>query len=332
MSKFYCGLSGLECQVSYLPITLSSREYAHPIFFVPQKKLLGLFSRYESGNMEDTESYLLYLALFNSTDLVEFRVPATFHKTTPAIVASNMERLCSVVFKLNAITVPSFQVPRFAVTPETKTLENSKHWITAWEHAIESFLEGNRRRILSEELDVIEERIYKYVLDPTVKPAKYASALSLWAAKAASFPEFQVTTQFGTMSCSDYWQLIIRKCVNEAAIFDIPKEDIAELVTHCEDTLELGTLYATSLLKLLHEGRDRQISYLGLGDLDLYNIETPYQILDASTDICDANMISVVQAAPKEEPKRTDYATEFEFQRARIRFLAAQRTTIQTSI
>jgi hypothetical protein len=331
MAKFTCGISGLRCEVSYLPISLDSREYAHPIFFLPQKKLLGLVSKYEHGELGDIESYLLYLALFNSTDLVEFRVPASYDpKTTPYILANGIEPLAKIAFKLNAITVPSFQCPKFVITPDTKNLSNSLHWIHAWESSLNDFMEGNRRRVINEEIEAIEARIYRMILDPNVKPEKHANTLAIWAAKAASFPEYQTKTEtiFGNMSLCEYWQLIIRKCVNEKAIFDVPAKDIAELIEHCETNLELGTIYSHSLLNLLRDGREKQISYLGLGNLDEYTLSEPFVILEDSDDTGDANLISVINSAPTIEPKRMDYKSEFDYQRARIRYLAAKRNSV----
>jgi len=325
MAKFLCALSGIQCEVSYLPISLHSREYAHPIFFLPQPKLLGLFSKYESGDLGDIESYLLYLAAFNSTDLVDFRVPASYTPKTQSIVACNLESLMEVVYKLNAIKTPAFQVPRFAVTPETKTLENSHFWIAAWEAAIQSFLDGNRRQLKQAEIQDIEERIYRHILDPNTKPTKYATALSIWAARAASFPDFNIQTQYGTMTLSSYWQLIIRKCVNDKAMFEFPEKDIEELIQHCEDNLEMGTVYAHSLLTLLREGAARHSQYLGLGDLDLVNLDTTYTILEDSS-VQAANLVTLVNCAPAVKPKRSEYPNEFEYQRARIRYLAASRT------
>lgn len=327
MAKFFCGISGIECEVSYLPLSLTSREYAHPVFFTPQKKLLGLFSRFESGNMGDIESYLLYLAAFNSTDLVEFRVPAKYTPETPSIVAQNLEPLIDIIYKLNAIKVPSFQVPKFAITPDTANLKNTGIWITVWQQCLKSFLEGNKQRILLEDLQDIEDRVHRLILNPNAQPQKYANVLSVWACKAASFPVFQVSTIFGQMRLADYWMLIIRKCINDKAIFDIPKEDIAELLEHLEDNLELGTIYSTSLFKLLREGKDKQISYLGLGDMDLIDIDSPYQILGDDDSVEVANLSAAINSAPKEAPTRAQYKTEFEYQRARIKYMAAQRNS-----
>lgn len=318
MAKFYCALSGIECEVSYIPMSLNSREYAHPIFFLPKPKLLGLFSRFESGNLGDIESYLLYLALFNSTDMVEFTVPATYDpKQTPQLVASYLEPLCDIVYKLDAIRVPSFQAPKFRVTPETKNLKNSGVWIQVWQHAFKDFLEGNKNRLILEELSEIETRVHRLILNPNAHPAKYASVLAVWAAKAANFPTY----------ITEYWQEIIRKCVSEKAIFDVPKVDIEELIEHLEDNLELGTIYSQSLFTLLRDGKKKQVSYLGLGDMDLINLESPYTILDDSSSIEVANMQTVFMQAPQKEPTRNEYPSEFEYQRARIRFMAASRNT-----
>lgn len=324
MAKFFCAYSGIECEVSYLPLFLHSREYAHPVFFLPQKKLLGLYAKYQQQALGDVESYLLYLALFNSTDLIEFRVPAAYTKNTPKIIAHNMELLCEVIFKINAVCAPSVQFPRFVISAETKTLENSQHWIEAWLHNYNDFLDGNRKRIAYEELEKIESRLHRLILDPNTNPSKYANVLATWAMKAGEFPTDKRKTDFGVIETSEYWQLIIRKCVNEKAIFDIPSSDINELVTFCEENIEHGTMYAHSLMKLLREGKEKQVNYLGLGDLNIPQMS--YQILDEETSSVEAaNMIAILNSAPATEPKRTEYPTEFLFQKAKIKWQMAQR-------
>lgn len=323
MSKFVCSYSGIQCEVSHLPISICTPEMVHPIFYLPQQKYLGLISKYNMGELPNQiDQYLLYLGLFESTGLVEFRLPASFDsQKTPQIIANNINDLCSVVFKIAAIKTPAFQCPKFVISQDTKTLENSHHWISAWEQSIKSFLDGNKRQRIQEELHSIEERIYKHILNPNVKPQKYATSLAIWAARAANFPEFGVNTDFGYMSLSQYWQLIIRKCVSDRAMFDIPSEDIEELIDHCESNLELGTMYSHSLLNLLRDGRERHVSYLGLGSLDL-DTDTPYQILDeaATNSVEVAAIVAAIKTTPKSEPQREHYPSEFEYQKARIKF------------
>lgn len=324
MSKFFCALSGLECTVSYLPLNLHSREYAHPVFFLPQKKLLGLYSKYQSQELGDIEGYLLYLALFNSTDLVDFRVPALYTKDTAKIVANNIQFLTETVFKINAVHAPSVQFPKFAITPETKTLENSKYWIEAWNNNYNEFLEGNKRRIAFEELEKLERKLHNLILDPNTNPSRYANVLAAWATKAAEFPTDKRITHFGVLTTSEYWQIIIRKCVNEKAIFDIPSTDILELITYCEENMEHGSIYAYSLMKLLREGKEKQTNYLGLGEIDIPLI--PYQILEEENPSVEiANILAIINSAPANPPKRTEYPTEFLFQKAKIKYEMAQR-------
>ena len=320
MAKFLCAISGIEVEVSYLPLYLSSREYAHPIFFIPQRKLMGLYSKFQSGALGEIESYLLYLAYFHSTGKVEWRTTASFiPKKTPQIVASNMESLVRVVECMNAIRVPSFQVPSFVCTQGTKDLENSKHWISAWSTSLDEFKRGIMRRVIKDETLRIEEKLQRLLLDPNTHPTRYASHLANWAALAADFPHY----------IADFWKEIIRKSVNEKAIWEIEKVDLDELIEYLEENLELDSTYAISLMRLLREGKEKQIAYLGMGDLDSWNLDMPFVILESSQSIEDANLIAAIKLAPDHEPKRAEYPTEFEFQRARIRWLAAQRTQIK---
>ncbi len=333
MAKFYCAYSGLECSVSHLSLSLTSREYAHPVFFMNPTKLLGIFSQYEKGKLTHEESYLLFLAYLNATDLVEFRVPAVFTKDTPRLVTSHMETLVSLAYKIQEIKNPSVQFPHVAISPETKGLSNVGAWLDIWSTRYEEFLSGNRIKARNETLDSLETKVQRLILDPNSRDETYALHLGNWAEVAASFPLFAVSTPFGQMRLSEYWKLIIRKCFNQKALFDIPSSDIQELLDHCIDTLELGTTYATSLINLLKDAKIKKSEYLGLGDLDLINgsIST-YQIIDSSsTDTQDKNLISLLLGAPTTEPKRLDYPSEFEFQRAKIKYQASLRNSVSTS-
>src|SRR5574343_514710 len=101
MAKVLCSFSGVEFNCDYLPIALHSREYAHPIFFLPQKKLLGLYQKYRHNELDPISSFLVFCAYLNSTDLVEWRAPARRLPQTEQIIANNFEHLVEVVEKIN---------------------------------------------------------------------------------------------------------------------------------------------------------------------------------------------------------------------------------------
>ena len=132
MARIVCSKSGVRFNCEHMPTTLSSSSYTHPIFHVPQKRLIALAGQWAAQKLTTTESYLLYLALLDSTELIQWRTQASYHKGMDAIVSSNMEALLSIISKINLIKHPSFALPSFSINPSTHLLENSYHWIQAW--------------------------------------------------------------------------------------------------------------------------------------------------------------------------------------------------------
>ena len=99
----------------------------HPLFSVPQKRLISLAGQWAAQRLSSTESYLLYLSLFDSTNLIVWRTPAVYRDAaTDAIVQNNMENLLHIIAKIDLIKHPSFTLPSFAIGPETATLDNSR--------------------------------------------------------------------------------------------------------------------------------------------------------------------------------------------------------------
>ena len=127
MAKIVCSKSGVIFNCEHMPTTLSSSTYTHPLFHVPQKRLIALAGQWAAQKLTPTESYLLYLALLDSTELIQWRTQASYHKGMDAIVSSNMENLLSIIAKINLIHHPSFALPSFSINPSTHTLDYLIH-------------------------------------------------------------------------------------------------------------------------------------------------------------------------------------------------------------
>ena len=61
--KYQCAYSNLQLNVDYFPGFISTTETIHPIFHIPQKKLLSYLGKWSSGELTETDSYLLFLAI-----------------------------------------------------------------------------------------------------------------------------------------------------------------------------------------------------------------------------------------------------------------------------
>lgn len=316
-----CAISGIEFKCDYFPAELSSREVTHPIFYLQQKKLISYLSKWTAGELTPTDSYLLFLALLNSTELVEWRVPVIKTDATNSIIATNMEQLFKVIGQLNLIKTPQFAVPQFAVTKETRDLDNVHYWIKAWQDAIDEFYNeykttGDWNAIRTRELAL--ERMIK---TSTRDVSSYSGVLADWAELAGNFPQFDITDYKGArVSLADYWKLIIRKCCKSESIFEIPKADLDELIEHCEANIMAGSIYSHSLFTLLREGREKQSSFLGT-DLT----KTEFVILDENNSIEEANMLLLINSATDTEPKPSDYPNRLMYLKAKLKYDMASK-------
>jgi len=276
--RILCAYSGIEFKVEHFPAILNSREVCHPIFYLPQHKLISYIPKWHSGELTATDSYLLYLALLNSTELIEWRVPALKTDKTIAIVAHNMQSLVAIVSKINIIKHPAFVLPRFVISPETKTLENSSFWIDAWVNQYRDWSDGYKTRSYDEKLQRREEALERLINNSARTVESYATILADWAALAGSFPIGTQEVKGKQVPLSDYWKSIIKACASNESIFSIPKKDLEELVEYCEEEIPHGSIYAHTLMSFLRSGLKKQTNYLGLGDIDLTS-DVTYRIL-----------------------------------------------------
>jgi hypothetical protein len=325
MAKILCAYSGINFTVEHFPVTLTSRESYHPIFDVPQKKLLSYLSKWAGSELTPTDSYLLFLALLKSSESVEFRVPVYRHELTASIVAKNMESLATTVIKLNAVANPSVIFPHFAITPETKGLLNIHHWIEAWQDAWKDFQEGNKKYDVSRRLVRREAALEKLIKNPHKTQESYAKSLAEWASEAGTFPTSKTLVGDKQVPLSEYWKQIIVSCSTDIGIYSIPLQDIRELLFHCESEVPIGTIFSHKLFHTLRKAIDKQANFLGIDRGERFNHSTTFEILDDSDTIETANISAILQKAPTEEPKQGSYPTKLTYLRAKLAWQMSER-------
>jgi len=322
MATIKCAYSGIVFKCEHFPMNLHNDETNHPIFLLPQHKLLSYTSKWSAGELTSIDSYLLFLALMDSTSLVEWRHPAHYQPgITDSLVAGNMEQLIRIIGKVNLIHHPKFVLPSFAVTRDTCTLDNVRYWIEAWHESFMEFMRGYKEQTEQERIRRREYALERMVKSTHLKNAtKYATALASWAELAGNFPQFPIIHPLNKnpITLADYWKEIIGACVREEKIFQYPTNDVNELITHCEENIPHGSISAASLMDLLRTGRDSQSSYLCLSDLDVEAFKAG--TLNKEDVVETSNKIAMIQSAPLTEPKRSDYSSEIEYVRAKMKW------------
>lgn len=327
MAKILCAISGIEFTCEHVPMALHSREAKHPIFYLPTKKLYALYAKWSQGELTDTDSYLLFCALYNITDLVEFTSPFERSALSKSIVANNLPKLVEVINRIDAVNHHLHEqvFARMHVSHETKDMASCALWIEIWNKNYVDYISGYKNELLRTRVRQREDVLQKLIKKADKEPNKYARVLAKWAADAAKFPEFEVENVFTNTktTLSAYWQQIIEMCCKEDRIYLIPKADFDELMEHCEANIEPGTIYSYTLSELLKTGLYKKKNYLGLGEIDL--VGTPFRILNASDNIQDANMLAMIDSAPKSLPLRANYESNIAYLRASLAYKQAQK-------
>ena len=317
--RIKCAYSGLELQITYFPGSLTHNECVHPVFYIPQKTLLSYIRKWGAGELTKHDSYLLYLALLNSTELVEFRTNARYEVgKTDSIIAQNMEALARIIAYSNIIKHPSFSLPKIAITKETSNLFNSNIWIQNWMDCYYSFQQGFLKEREIQKIRQREALLQTFIKNVNKPISHYAKILADWAAEAGDFPTFPITVDGKSTSCREYWKTIIIRCCKSESIFTILGSDLEELILHCEDNIEHGSIYSHTLMELLRAGQRRQQNYLGLGDVDLTS--TTYQIIADTDTVEDAAKMELILSAPASIPIEGNYPSKIAFLRAKLKY------------
>ena len=331
MARVLCALSGIEYKVEHMAVYLTSRESHHPIFDIPTARLLQLTPRWIQGELSSTENYLLYLALFNSTGLMDFRSPAIQTGDTASIIAQNMAPLADIVERIFASGTTKvseiLHLPSFVITPDTKDLSSSPDWIQIWNNCYKDYQDHYATSTALEKLNRQETILERYIRDHTKDISQYAHRIANWAADAGKFYDenYQIANEHNKPEMlSSYWKRIIIACAKTESIWDIPDADINELIEHCEETIYHGSIYAHTLMSLLRAGAERKKNFLDIGDIDIGQHGTVFRILDADASVEDANKLSLIDSAPLEAPIEKNYPNKLAYIRAKLNYQMAQ--------
>lgn len=329
MAQILCNKSGILFNCEFLPFSLSSGELSHPFFSIPQKKLLNLTRDWALGKLSIEQSYLLYLSLLDSTDLIEWSSQTEFTPKTPGILAANMENLILCIGKINVITHPSFKLPRFHITRDTRTLSNSHHWIEIWTDNCNEWVQSQKnqrdRAALESKIEIREHALNKILRSAyAANPAKISAFFAEWAALVGEFPEFDTLHPRSKrpIPIAEYWKAIIRAAHDEDKLWQFPRSDIVELIEHCHEHIRNEDIRSHELFKLLNQGLLKYDDYAGLANFEIYSTpgKTPFKMLSDEESTYQATLKTIADAAPVDEPKRESYANHFAWMKAHMQW------------
>jgi len=308
MANITCAISGITFRCEHIgSMNLSaSIGYYHPVFALPSKRLLHLYSAHCQGQLEPTDSYLLFLAYLYSTEQVTFHAPCSLSPTAPetsALIERNLRQLIEVIELTATISTPAFKQPSYAIYAENSALPEISSWVAAWNRNIEDFRNGYRNQKLEDSLRKVENSLSKSILSGS-SPSTDAAIIANWADRAGSFPA----------SKAEAYKLIIRTCFNSEKMFSTPLASIKEVKAYCEENIDVGSIHFHTLYETLKEGIRRHKDYLGLG----------YTLLPTDFTAGEKEVAAMRERATVLAPSRLDYASDLDFLRAKLRFKAVQ--------
>jgi hypothetical protein len=312
--KLYCQYSGINFSTEYGNY-LGEHTYVHPIFTVPSSVLLKQRGSWFAGRIEsEVDRKLLFLALLNSTEQVEFHYPASPADKT---IQSNFPRLFEMADWILRLKTPSLVLPRFRVTKETATLDNVRYWLECWQQERTQFEEGYRN-YEEDKKNLERERILeRNIKNPTKRAEQYAGLLATWALSASGAPE----------SKRKYWRELF--LLKEPALYSANPDHISELYEWLESELEPGSIYSHKALwyvkTLITKVRGGWSGILGIFDSEGDDEKSHAAIFQIDDDLQRANTLSVISKAPSAKPERHLYPTEVAYIRANIAWNMKER-------
>lgn len=317
MAKVRCVYSGLVLNIPHIIMYLHD-GYIHPVFYLDESKLLSLYTEYCTGNLNHTDSYLLYLALLNSTGAIQWRTPAKSTHQTATLIANNIKSLVKVIHQTNAITLPRFQQPKYSINSDTCTLESTANWIKAWKQNIVDFENNYAEERQRKSIAAVEHKV-TYAINElhatnstTLAKDKLASSIAAWASVAGDFPE----------DVDKNWQRIIRSCYNHEKMFYTSKDTIKAIREHCYNNIEAGSVHFHLLIELLNGGIQAHNDFL---DLPPLADEPNFSLQPTGTTEEKATLAAIRESAPTEPPIKGNYPTQLAFIQARLAYMTAQK-------
>lgn len=328
--KITCSISSLQYTVPYF--SLNTDRIPHPIFQCSQKTLLAQLRPFLNGHLQEPECILLFLALLNSTDAIEWRNPFKFTENAVELIRHNMEKTSIAVYKLNELITmgnKDFHIPKYVCSKhgEADTVFGLLRAVEAWENAITEFTSGRKAQEAGAKLLRIEQVLERLLRMQQRKPEAFAKKLADWAVVAADFPTYEIIRGHILWNCSAYWQDIIRRCILGANIISIPSDDLIDLIEYCEEEIPHGSIYAATLMTILRGAVKKQREFLGLPahkGIRVFRVVPASHEEEAQHEKDILTLRSMSMNAPVNKPQRCDFGDAFMYLRTVARWEAAQ--------
>lgn len=315
--KLFCPKSG----ISY---TCSSGNghgnIPHPTFGLPIKSLvkanLGPFA---DGSLNPEQIHLFGCALLA-------KLPVIWDTPLQSKVWIESEAWNSIIQNLATLAMRyddrnSEKLPRFRITKETANPAAIKNYVWEMNKAITNLKEESayESTFIKDHAEAAILRILRLSMGDSRGKNKLPALISNWAASVGNFPrtEIPINDMGLRMTLREYWKGIIHKMFSESSPIailsdDVEVEDIMELLEHCEQNIEVGTLHSLVLFKKLRE------------TLEVFREFRPQKVT-----VVDIESLTEDSSTKKEyaqgEPKASDFRSVVQYLAAKKAWLGEQK-------
>jgi hypothetical protein len=293
----------------------------HPIFRAKKKLIICpdmVFRFMKSTDIE--EKKLIFLAILNTTELVEFRVPAMPSARTVEKNFFNLMHTAGWLAFAEATYKAVVAFPQFVVNEQTADLESLSAWIRSCEDIKDQIIKRDINRERAASLEQKAAEIKKEINNATFLHRAFTPALARWALDFAQLKR--------TDERYNQWVKILCSPLSEAWVYDL--ETLREIEDYLEEELPAEHPQVISVMAQIRtfilECKKGFTEFAVFNEHD--ETGESFTIVDDETGLTTPSKHLV--DVPTTEPRQSDYPTKVAYLIATAKWRLANRKTTAT--
>lgn len=322
-------------------------EPIHPVFYTKSEELIALSKQWYQGRMNETEARLYFLALMNSTGLIDWQCSA---RPSTRIITTNMEPMIKMVNWHHTVISPQFKFPKLAVGWDNRDLQNIYHWIDSIQDIKENWKINYRQSQVRAKLEQQELALNKMLHSYMRNVNTYTTRLAEWAITAVSpahptqneldqFTRFRELFTLTGLEIHRVDRLDLEDMLEYFEVhLDFAHDQVfgQEVMKHIRKLLEInskGIDYAIGLPDdFALEDFELAVAAKGSNFTILPDDADPFSSGTREESVEAYNKLAAAQTAPIIKPIRTNYASTVEFLQDMAKWNIAKKAGMVTEV
>lgn len=333
--KVRCAFSGIIFTLPNLPGFVSEAcDWVHPAMHLPLSKIAQTVSLFEQSpdRLSPDQLTLTFAAILAASDKIKFERPIA--PNSAPTIACCLTRTFNVINQILSLPIArrDSDIPKFVITGD---ITNFPALLTLWEEALINIDQSEFEMRKIAQIQSAETRISLLNKSDDKTKRRRIAAIADWACLVAEFPTFPTISPItgATIPLAEYWKQIIRDSATFEGILSHRRVDVEELLRHLYEKVPVGTTCSHELFGMMEEiisNRDTYMAY-GVENINSISKAAVRVILEESIsktreyDISEQNRI--LQSAPAEMPKESDYPNKQAFLKAKLAFNVRAQST-----